>query len=126
MNTFDADPKKVKDAIEVCNERIKVWYIRAEMAYQQDSIAVSKDALYRWWQYRQALAEIEGKQTPQQPKDPPYYFGRRDGFNLNSQGYGRPGGDPDEPGPVPRRPLPNAGAGEVELPLPSPHPEGGT
>jgi hypothetical protein len=124
MNTFDADPKKMKDAFEACNERIKIWYDRAAMAYQQDSIDVSKDALHGWWHYRQELAEIEGKQTPQQPKDPPYYFGRRDGFNLNSQGYGRLGGDPDQPAPVPRRPRPDLGSGDVELPIPSSPPEG--
>lgn len=106
--------------------KIEIWFHRAAMAHKRDHIELSKDALNRRWQYQKELAELEGKEPPAPPRDPDYYFGRR--YNT-SQGYGpgfgRPGGDPDQPAPVPRRPLPDAGAGEIELPLPEPFPEAG-
>jgi len=124
MEVFDTEPRRLNGGSEAYNERIKVWFERAAVAYQRDSIALSKDALYRWWQYRQELARLEGKQIPEQPKEPQYYFGKKDGLTRNSYGndgpgFGPPGGDPDQPAPVPRRPRPDAGASEVEIPLPS-------
>jgi len=122
VEPFDADPKKFHDGIEIWNDRIEIWFSRAAQAYEQAHIQLSKDALYRRWQYQQALAEMDGTAPPPPPKDPEYYFGKRDrGDSQNyGPGFGRPGGDPDQPAPVPRRPLPNAGDGEVELPLPPP------
>jgi len=123
MEIFDTDPKTVKTRMEIYNDQAKIWFERAATAYQRNSIEVSKDALWRWWKYRQELSAFEGKPTPEQPKEPEHYFGRRDGhLNLHGSGpgFGRPGGDPNQPAPVPRRPHPDAGASEVEIPLPTP------
>lgn len=118
MITFNADPKKMEDEIEVCRVRIRVWFGRAAEAYEKDAVALSKDALLRWWQYRFALAELEGTELPEQPKAPIYYFAWREDSKHTSSFYRRPGSDPDQPALVPLRPRPDAGAGEIELPLP--------
>ena len=124
MNTFNADPNKMEDEIEVCRMRIRVWFERAAEAYEKDSIALSKDALLRWWQYRHALAELEGTEPPEQPKAPIYYFAWREDSKHTSSFYRRPSSDPDQPALVPLRPRPYAGAGEIELPLPESPQEG--
>jgi hypothetical protein len=119
----DAKPEEVKAQIET-------WLNRAAMAYQQHNIDLSKVALMRRWQYQELLAELEGTEPPELPQEPEYYFGRSDGGSPNPQGGGPGFGprrrDPDQPAPVPRRPLPNAGAGEVALPLPEQFPENET
>ncbi|MFA7338894.1 MAG: hypothetical protein WC028_19060 [Candidatus Obscuribacterales bacterium] len=118
MITFNADPNKMEDEIEICRVRIRVWFERAAIAYEKDAVALSKDALLRWWQYRFALAELEGTEPPEQPKAPIYYFAWREDSKHSSSFYRRPGSDPDQPALVPLRPRPDAGAGEIELPLP--------
>lgn len=124
MITFNADPSKVEDEIEVCRVRIRVWFERAAEAYEKDSIALSKDALLRWWQYRYELAELEGTQPPEKQKAPIYYFAWREGPKHSSSFYRRPDSDPDQPALVPLRPRPDAGAGEIELALPESPPQG--
>jgi len=39
-------------------------------------------------------------------------------WKSSGPGFGPSGRDPNQPAPVPRRPLPNSGTGEVALPLP--------
>jgi len=124
MISFNADPNKMEDEIEVCRVRIRVWFERAAEAYEKDSIALSKDALLRWWQYRYALAELEGAKPPERPKAPIYYFAWRNDSKQASSFYRRPGGDPDQPALVPLLPRPDGGAGEIELPLPESPPQG--
>jgi hypothetical protein len=107
---------------EKLKERIVTWLNRAAMAYEQNNIDLSKQALYRRWQCQRELAELEGTEPPEPPKEPDDYFKGLDRGNWKPQsgdpGFGPSGRDPDQPAPVPRRPLPTAGAGEVALPLP--------
>ena len=104
MDTFDADPKKLDTGIEIWKDRVAIWFNRAAVAFRKNQIDVSKDALCRSWQYQQALAELEGKELPDPPNEPEFYFGRRDLSNT-SWGLGRPGDDPDDPAPVPWPPF---------------------
>ena len=106
MITFNAHPNDVEDENEVCRMRIPVWFERAAEAYEKDAVALSKDALLRWWQYRFALAELEGTEPPEQPKAPIYYFAWREDSKQKSSFYRRPGSDPDQPALVRLRPRP--------------------
>lgn len=120
MNTFDTDPKRLDNGIEVWKDRIEIWFNRAAVSYKQDQIEVCKDALNRRWSYQQILAELEGTEPPDPPNEPEFYFGKRGRYNRGVSQGGRGPSDPDQPAPVPRRPFPNTGAGEIGLPEPFP------
>jgi hypothetical protein len=104
MQNEGSDTKRLRDQIET-------WLNRAAMAYQMNHDELSKQALHYRWEYQKQLALLEGTEPPEAPQEPEDFF----------RGWDRGGPrkrDPDQPAPVPRRPLPNAGAGEIALPIP--------
>jgi len=106
-----------KSTPEQWKEGIQTWRNRAYMAYSQANIQLSKVALERMWNYQRQLAEMEGSDTPPYPLGPEEFF--RNEEERGGPGWLWPKGrDPDQPAPVPRRPLPPAGSGEVALPEP--------
>jgi hypothetical protein len=115
FSKLGATPKKAK-------EQVETWLNRAAMAYEMGNLELSEQALMRRWQYQKLLSELEGTELPELPKKPEEFFRGWDRGNPNPKGDGPGFGprryDPDQPAPVPRRPLPNAGAGEIALPLP--------
>ncbi|MBS1995211.1 MAG: hypothetical protein JSS86_02830 [Cyanobacteria bacterium SZAS LIN-2] len=69
-------------------DKASTWYNRALMAHRQDREDLTIQALERWWQYCEALAQAEGAPPPEPLQAPEHYFGRREkewaGDNVSS------------------------------------------
>jgi len=53
---------------------IDTWLNRAAAAYKHGNLELSKQALHKRWEYQKRLAEMETKETPEEPKDPELFF----------------------------------------------------
>jgi hypothetical protein len=94
---------------KLLEQQANAWFGRAEMAYQQRSLALSRLALAQMWQYQKRLAELKGLSIPSQPDSPE---------NIFSGDLEEPG-DQSQPGLVPRRPLPGSGSEGASLATPA-------
>ena len=99
--------------------QVATWCNRAQMAQQQRSFDLTRQALDKCWVYQRAIAKAAMKPDPERPETPQEVLDWLRYSDLGFQGKGPDlPRDPYQPSRVPLRPLPVSGAGAIALPLP--------